>query len=423
MHRGTGRKKLKRRGQPLPPKRRKRPPVLIAKGASGFESLVPPDSSQDFFFSAWLERPEEAAEFLEHGGEDREPLTGNPRFGAGLSAALHVALLLFLFVEPNLDFLRSEEAVDPAMEPERSPLVMFFDEPQPEVVAVPVVPADPAEAEQQPAEPPQVADNRLLIPKALLPAPDRQQEFMNDLPFSEGNTDEFYTKEEVKEPGEEGVPEDPVEVEAQLTPESGQDETFADASAGEDNGNNGTEADRRIDASELSALLFGQPDLKERQRPRADVPPPTPQRSPDLGQGGENGRWTDIRRFLAGAQFHNPEGGLVANTGNTLYYNDMGANFVPWIARLLAEVRRNWFIPYSIAFQHGHVAVGITVDRGGNLLVLRVLVPSGTASFDNASVGAIRAANLLPLPSDYPDQTFDIILVFWYNERPYDLFG
>ena len=136
-----------------------------------------------------------------------------------------------------------------------------------------------------------------------------------------------------------------------------------------------------------------------------------------------HGRFTDIRRFLAGAQFHNPEGGLVANTGNTLYYNDMGANFVPWIARLLAEVRRNWFIPYSIAFQHGHVAVGITVDRGGNLLDLRVLVPSGTSSFDNASVGAIRAAHLLPLPSDYPDDTFDIILVFWYNERPYDLFG
>jgi hypothetical protein len=35
----------------------------------------------------------------------------------------------------------------------------------------------------------------------------------------------------------------------------------------------------------------------------------------------------------------------------------------------------------------------------------------------------VRASQLLPLPADYPDDKFDIILVFWYNERPYDLFG
>jgi len=26
------------------------------------------------------------------------------------------------------------------------------------------------------------------------------------------------------------------------------------------------------------------------------------------------------------------------------------------------------------------------------------------------------------LPSDYPDDRFEFVLVFWYNERPYDLF-
>ncbi|MDB4304193.1 TonB family protein, partial [Desulfosarcina sp.] len=58
----------------------------------------------------------------------------------------------------------------------------------------------------------------------------------------------------------------------------------------------------------------------------------------------------------------------------------------------------------------------------GNVTELKVLIPSGTAGFDNAAVGALRAADLMPLPSDYPDDRFDIIIVFWYNERPYDLF-
>jgi TonB family protein len=90
---------------------------------------------------------------------------------------------------------------------------------------------------------------------------------------------------------------------------------------------------------------------------------------------------------------------------------------------MLAEVRRNWFVPYSVAFNHGHVAVGISVARDGTVTELKVLFPSGISGFDNAAVGALRASQLLPLPADYPDDKFDIILVFWYNERPYDLFG
>ena len=141
-----------------------------------------------------------------------------------------------------------------------------------------------------------------------------------------------------------------------------------------------------------------------------------------LPAGGEGGAFEDIRRFLLDSRFHNPEGGLVTGKSNTLYYNDKGANFVPWLRRMLAEVRRNWIPPYSASFLAGHVAVGISVLRSGDITELTVLIPSGTAGFDNAAVGALRAADLLPLPPEYPDDRFDIIIVFWYNERPYDLF-
>jgi TonB family protein len=157
-------------------------------------------------------------------------------------------------------------------------------------------------------------------------------------------------------------------------------------------------------------------------RPSAPPPPVESRRRGGGGEGGEGGTFEDIHRFLLDKRFDNPEGGLVTGLGRTLYYNDKGADFVPWIRRMLAEVRRNFMMPYSAAFMAGHVAVGVVVLRSGDVAELQVLIPSGTAGFDNAAVGALRAADLLPLPADYPDQQFEFILVFWINERPYDLF-
>ena len=145
-------------------------------------------------------------------------------------------------------------------------------------------------------------------------------------------------------------------------------------------------------------------ELAERERRREGVP-------------------TDIWRFLEGKRFRNPEGGLVSNRNNTLYYDDRGANLVPWISRLIAEVRRNWYIPYAASYESGHVAIAISVLRSGALDWLQVVVPSGVPGFDNAATGALRGAQLLPLPDDYPGGNFEIMLVFWYNERPYDLFN
>ena len=48
------------------------------KTTSGFESLVPRGGGEDFFFSQLLADPGHAAEFFEHGGDDRAPLLGDP---------------------------------------------------------------------------------------------------------------------------------------------------------------------------------------------------------------------------------------------------------------------------------------------------------------------------------------------------------
>ncbi len=426
MHRN---RTAKRRGSPSLPKRRARSVPRrnpLQRESRGFEGLIPVAGYEDFFFSGFISDPDEAAEILEH-GESREEFESNPRLGVTVSAGLHVLIVLFLLIEPSLELLGARDPQDAAeSEPEDS-LLVFMEEPKPEAPPVTMVPVLPAPAQPTPPaeKPPQVADDRMLIPKAMLPSP-KPQDFMNDLPFSEGSTEEFYTDKEVKDPGKEGETEKPDEMEEPvMAAESGEDEKTAEESEGAENGNGGVEKpENRLTPAEVSELLFGDARAREASKARIDIRPPDPKLTPrEPGEGGEDGAFTDIRRFLAGTRFENPEGGLLSNTQNTLYYNDKGANFVPWIRRMIAEVRRNWFIPYSISFNHGHVAVGISVARDGTITDLKLLIPSGTSGFDNAAVGALRASQLMPLPADYPDEKFDIILVFWYNERPYDLFG
>ena len=108
-----------------------------------------------------------------------------------------------------------------------------------------------------------------------------------------------------------------------------------------------------------------------------------------------------------------------------MYYNDKGAYFVPWIRRMLSDVGRIWRagMPYAAMIYPGHVAVRFKVARDGTVIAYEAFIPSGVNGFDNIAVGAIQSADLLPLPADYPDETFEMILVFWYNERPYDIFG
>jgi len=431
MHPGRNRA-AKRRSAPSRPKRRAGSAPArypFQRESSGFEGLIPAGGSEDFFFSGFISDPDQAAEILEH-GESRETFDSNPRLGVTVSAGLHILIVLFLLIEPSLALLGARDDRKEALESEeRDPLVVFMEEPKaepPPIAVVPVVPVPEAAPVPPAQKPPQVAEERMLIPKAMLPSP-KPQDFMNDLPFSEGKTEEFYTDEEVKDPGKEGETERPEEPkdEPVMAAESGEDRETAEQSAGSENGNGGLEKpETRLTPAEAAELLFGNARAREAARARVDIRPPEPKPSlRELGKGGEDGAFTDIRRFLAGTRFDNPEGGLVSNTGNTLYYNDKGANFVPWLRRMLAEVRRNWFVPYSVAFNHGHVAVGISVARDGTVTELKVLFPSGISGFDNAAVGALRASQLMPLPADYPDDNFDIILVFWYNERPYDLFG
>ena len=347
---------------------------------------------------------------------------------AGGSAGFHL-LLLLAFVGGFVPVAPPE----PGAEPPEEPLLYAFEAPPLEEVqpiealveplppAPPPDPAAPEAAEAQPALPPPAAG--LVIPKAQIAAPNTG--FQNDLPFSQGEDEEFYIDHEM---GEELSAEDDRSesldgTEPEPSAEIPAIEEAAEALAEpvpEPPGAGLSEARLLFDAEAFRRLIN---DPTADVRRLADELAMREARAQAEAERRRQGAPTDIWRFLEGKRFRNPEGGLVSNRNNTLYYDDRGANLVPWLGRLIAEVRRNWYIPYAASYDHGHVAIAISVLRSGEIAWMQVVVPSGVPGFDNAAVGALRGAQLLPLPDDYPGADFEIMLVFWYNEQPYDLFS
>lgn len=451
LYRGPGRKPaVLRRGALRPPRRKKKKkdiagqaPLPARHEGQGLEVFLSRSWAEKRLFPGLLYSAGVLS--AEPGGAEHLPVGKRREVGLITSVAFHLFIILLIALEPIL-LAPGEEVPELVEEPER--LVLFMDEQDPAMQAIPAVPALPMdplvqgpEAQLLMQEPPR---NRLLIPRASRPAPpELQQEFQNSLPFSEGNSDEFYTDEETKDPGKEGEPgeEAPPEeeaggveeevVEPDSTEEGGLDQEGA--AEGEETGDSETKLADLLPKDPGFTYFGDNPETPETQPPPQKASPPgrvpalTPRRSADNGEGGERGEggaFEDIRRFLMGTRFHNLQGGLVTGQDNTFYYDDKGADFVPWLMRLSAEVHRLWISshPYSASFQAGHTAVGISVLRNGNIAELKRIIPSGVAGFDNFATGSLRAADLLPLPDSYPDERFDIIIVFWFNEQPYDLF-
>ncbi len=381
--------------RPPPPRRRSAPPFRRRSPAGLPVSPVPP----------------RGLEGLVAGGT-AEALTGPDR-GRRLrvaAASTGIHLLLLVGMLGGLVPVASEDSVPAVLaedEEEERPLLTFEAPPVEEEEAPPPALVVEAEPVPPPVERPEPAVP-LQIPEAQLAVPSTG--FQNDLPFSDGQDEEFFFDQPMgDDPDREPSPEPTSE--PTPPPEA--------------------EPDLAVPSPATSSRLHFDPDaFRDRladpagdARRRADEAERAAARARAEEADRRRGTPTDIWRFLEGKRFRNPEGGLVSNRNNTLYYDDRGADMVPWIGRLIAEVRRNWYVPYAAAFQAGHVAIAISVTRSGAIEWLQMVIPSGTAGFDNAAVGALRGAELLPLPDDYPGRNFEIMLVFWYNEQPYDLFG
>ncbi len=108
-------------------------------------------------------------------------------------------------------------------------------------------------------------------------------------------------------------------------------------------------------------------------------------------------------------------------TGSSLELmsDPMGADFGPYLIRILALVRQNWFavIPESARLgNRGVVELQFIIDRNGQVPKVVIATPSGSEALDKAAVAGISASvPFPPLPNDFKGQEIRLQFAFKYN--------
>jgi TonB family protein len=125
-------------------------------------------------------------------------------------------------------------------------------------------------------------------------------------------------------------------------------------------------------------------------------------------------------------QFPSPPDGLRRNpvagrmqSSVQLQSDPMGVDFKPYLIRVLATVKRNWFAVYPESARlglRGSVALRFWVDRNGQVPHLELAMPSGATALDRAAVASISASvPLPPLPAEFKGKQIVLQFSFQYN--------
>jgi outer membrane biosynthesis protein TonB len=216
------------------------------------------------------------------------------------------------------------------------------------------------------------------------------EEPTNPLPYSRGNT-----AERIDQPG---TPEPPKP--AEQPSESGS----AANQPGSPAPGTPTEEQRQIDDPVLRGLRGPRPQAQSGS-------------SGTGAGGGLSSALRDVARYVPEQIFNNPQGG--GQFGEAIQFDTKGVEFGPWVRRFLAQVRRNWFIPYAAMSLRGHVSVSFNVHKSGGITDITVVATTGVDAFTNSSFNAIAASNpTVPLPPEYPSDKAFITITFYYNETP-----
>jgi TonB family protein len=116
-----------------------------------------------------------------------------------------------------------------------------------------------------------------------------------------------------------------------------------------------------------------------------------------------------------------PVPGTQGKTGNALELlsDPMGVDFRPYLIRVLAAVRRNWFavMPESAHMgMRGKAVIQFAIAKDGSVPKLVIQSPSGSDHLDRAAVAGISASNPFPpLPAEFKGDQIRLALVFAYN--------
>lgn len=114
-------------------------------------------------------------------------------------------------------------------------------------------------------------------------------------------------------------------------------------------------------------------------------------------------------------------------SGIDVMSDTMGVDFGPYLSRVLAVVRMNWYnlIPDEARLpmrKRGKVAIEFVILPDGKIAGMRLAGQSGDIALDRAAWGGISASNpFSPLPSEFHGPYLALRFYFYYNPDPRDL--
>lgn len=289
------------------------------------------------------------------------------REGVMVSWMIHTLFILYVLFGPPLPA---------SLNPNRAATATLVPQPKQDRTFVFVQPKVDLEALKPPMRAPDSDKNRAAR------APERAKNPTNMLPFARGNTA------------------DRVEADAQRAQANRrQPQTEPPAPNLRDAGGGDREAAKLADASTAAVPLLNPPAGR------------TPGSS--LGEALRH-----LERYVQQDSFDNPQGGG-GQPGATIQFDTKGVEFGPWIRRFIAQVKRNWLIPYAAMSMKGHVVVTFYVHKDGTISALAIQGPSSIEAFNNAAYNALAASNpTQALPPEYPADKAFFTVTFFYNETP-----
>ncbi len=320
-----------------------------------------------------------------HPDLERVPSALNAREEVMATIIVHLLVIILLLLLPRLPFFKARAAAARAAA-ESQRLAMLENRQHPRFVFVqPRVDLTP---NTPPAPKAPLADrDRSAITRERAPKPTNMQ------PFNRGNTPEFVEKSPPPTPPRQarqpGPPQPPAPEAPQATPSQS-------ASAGDRN------------ALRLPDSMTSPPAAQNGGRPAG---------RPATGPLSE--ALQHLSRYAEQATFDNPNGGSSGAFGPSIQFDTKGVEFGPWIRRFIAQIKRNWFVPYAAMSLRGHVVITFNVHKTGAITELTVVGPSNVDSFNNAAFNALASSNPTePLPVEYPSEAAFFTVTFYYNEPP-----
>jgi len=320
-----------------------------------------------------------------HPQAERLPQALSTREEVLVAIIVHLLVVIAVLVTPRLPFFKARAA---AAEVARQAAIQRqqAERPQPFMF---VQPRADIEALRPPPQAPASDINREARTRERAPNPSNRQ------PFSRGNTSEYIEptppSREARAAGPPGPPAPP----SPAAPQPSPDETARRDTPGQQ------------DAFQLPERQSS-PQVLAREGGGA-----RPAQSGSLGEALKN-----LQRYTERAGFDNPQGGN-AGLGPSIQFDTKGVEFGPWIRRFIAQIKRNWFVPYAAMSLRGHSVITFNVHKDGSITEIAVIAPSDVDAFNNAAFNALAASNpTQPLPPEYPSDKAFFTVTFYYNESP-----